>query len=623
MSISARTGLFAAAIVLAAGTGSAVGQTVTVDTVQDVVDFGGAQTISDLPGPDGRVSFREAVIAANNTAGPQTIAFAIPTDDWWLVDNMAVLRIELSGPTVTGDQTTIDFTTQTEFTGDTNPDGPEVGIYGVHPNYHGTAAIGIRANDCVVRGLGFVWNRIPVVIGGGQGNRVVACQTPAVRIGDSLGPEAPSFNVIGGTNPEDGNILGNVVISCYANDNIVIGNEIGSVDIVGSQYCVHPERNRIGGPTLAERNFITDTGDLGNEGCPIDAGIEVYWARDTLIEGNCIGVTRDGTARTGSGTSGVDVGDSIDTTIRNNLIAGQRIVGVRNCADVVAGQGILLKAINEDNVGVVIEGNMIGTDATGRHGITTLHGIVVRSISGLFRVRDVRIGGVEPGQSNLIAFTERAGVAVVEPAIDTEISGNSIHSNGMLGIDLAIWNDAFLAGDGVTANDPCDTDVRGGNEQQNFPVLDLAEIVGGTLHVVGSLESRPGRQYRVEFFADSACDPSGHGEGEVFLGSTTVETDQACRAAFDVVLDAPALPGDVITATATDLLVGATSEFSACVEAAGCAVDFNGDGAVNTLDVLAFLNAWNADDHSADFNGDGTLDTRDVLAFLNAWNAGC
>ncbi|HZW08739.1 MAG TPA: GC-type dockerin domain-anchored protein [Phycisphaerales bacterium] len=56
---------------------------------------------------------------------------------------------------------------------------------------------------------------------------------------------------------------------------------------------------------------------------------------------------------------------------------------------------------------------------------------------------------------------------------------------------------------------------------------------------------------------------------------------------------------------------------------AGCAADFNGDGAVNTLDVLAFLNAWNDGDNRADFNGDGTLDTRDVLAFLNAWTAGC
>lgn len=54
-----------------------------------------------------------------------------------------------------------------------------------------------------------------------------------------------------------------------------------------------------------------------------------------------------------------------------------------------------------------------------------------------------------------------------------------------------------------------------------------------------------------------------------------------------------------------------------------CIADFNGDGSVNTQDVLAFLNAWTAGDPSADVNGDGSVNTQDVLAFLNLWNAGC
>lgn len=54
-----------------------------------------------------------------------------------------------------------------------------------------------------------------------------------------------------------------------------------------------------------------------------------------------------------------------------------------------------------------------------------------------------------------------------------------------------------------------------------------------------------------------------------------------------------------------------------------CSPDFNGDGLVNTLDVLAFLNAFNTGDPAADFNGDGTVNTLDFLAFLNAFNTGC
>ena len=54
-----------------------------------------------------------------------------------------------------------------------------------------------------------------------------------------------------------------------------------------------------------------------------------------------------------------------------------------------------------------------------------------------------------------------------------------------------------------------------------------------------------------------------------------------------------------------------------------CVADFNGDGEVDTLDVLAFLNAWSAGDPAADINDDGAVDTLDVLAFLNLWGAGC
>lgn len=54
-----------------------------------------------------------------------------------------------------------------------------------------------------------------------------------------------------------------------------------------------------------------------------------------------------------------------------------------------------------------------------------------------------------------------------------------------------------------------------------------------------------------------------------------------------------------------------------------CPADFNGDGIVNTLDFLSFLNAFSAGDPSADFNGDGVVNTLDFLAFLNAYSEGC
>ena len=58
------------ALLLLLCTGTTAGaQTIYVDTSSDVVDFGGAQQVADLPGPDGRISLPEAGLASDNTPG--------------------------------------------------------------------------------------------------------------------------------------------------------------------------------------------------------------------------------------------------------------------------------------------------------------------------------------------------------------------------------------------------------------------------------------------------------------------------------------------------------------------------------------------------------------------------
>jgi hypothetical protein len=54
-----------------------------------------------------------------------------------------------------------------------------------------------------------------------------------------------------------------------------------------------------------------------------------------------------------------------------------------------------------------------------------------------------------------------------------------------------------------------------------------------------------------------------------------------------------------------------------------CVADFNGDGSVNILDVLGFINTWNVQGPGSDFNGDGSINILDVLGFINTWNLGC
>ncbi len=73
--------------------------------------------------------------------------------------------------------------------------------------------------------------------------------------------------------------------------------------------------------------------------------------------------------------------------------------------------------------------------------------------------------------------------------------------------------------------------------------------------------------------------------------------------------------------------LGGTSEglYDAWIARFGlpCVADFNGDGTVDTLDFIAYLNAFYSQNPGADLNGDGVINTLDFLEFLNAFNRGC
>jgi hypothetical protein len=131
------------------------------------------------------------------------------------------------------------------------------------------------------------------------------------------------------------------------------------------------------------------------------------------------------------------------------------------------------------------------------------------------------------------------------------LRGNSIHSNGGLGIDLDE--------DGVTPNDAGDAD-GGANRSQNFPVLS-GVLAGASTAVTGSLHSRADTSFTLDFYASAEADPSGFGEGQRYLGSAVVTTDTDGNALFEVTLEAGTVPGESLTATATDPS-GNTSEFS-------------------------------------------------------------
>ena len=77
----------------------------------------------------------------------------------------------------------------------------------------------------------------------------------------------------------------------------------------------------------------------------------------------------------------------------------------------------------------------------------------------------------------------------------------------------------------------------------------------------GTLNSLANSPYTIQFFSNQACDASGNGEGETFLGAVSVNTDAEWQRGHSLVRRDR---GQIVTATATSS-AGNTSEFSACV----------------------------------------------------------
>ncbi len=196
-------------------------------------------------------------------------------------------------------------------------------------------------------------------------------------------------------------------------------------------------------------------------------------------------------------------------------------------------------------------GNRIGTTADGRNDLgNRLDGVAITGSED----SNHELGGSFSGGSNTIAFNGGDGVSITS-GVRITVNGNSIFSNAGLGIDLA--------DDGPTPNDPGDAD-SGPNDLQNKPVLTAAKTVSGKTTVKGKLASQPDSGYTIQFFSN----PSGTNEGKKFIGEKSlVRTDGSGNATFTFSPAAKVPVGQTITATARainfDASNGDTSEFSA------------------------------------------------------------
>ena len=355
-------------------------------------------------------------------------------------------------------------------------------------------------------------------------------------------------HTIGGTTAGAGNLISGQHIGVRLRDgtsgNLVQGNLVGT-DVTGtlplpcSYRCVDTwgdQSDTIGGTSPGSGNVISVSPATYN------MAIAIQESPDLLVQGNLIGVDVTGTSVLPCDNGVYIVLDSTGTTI------GGAVAGAGNVIAGCTQHGVWL-----NNPGQVsVQGNFIGVDAVGAPLGNGLTGI------GVYQGDTVTIGGAAPGEGNTIAHNGGSGVAVGEAGLECgpgiSVVGNSIHSNAELGIDLE--------SDGVTANDLGDGDT-GSNGWQNFPVITAVTSGGGV--VEGTLNSLPSTDYELAFYSSSACDPSGHGEGELFLGTGLVTTDSAGDASFAAPVATAVGVGAFVTATATDP-DGSTSELSACFE---------------------------------------------------------
>ena len=278
---------------------------IIVNTTSDVLDFSDPQQVEDLPGSDGLVTLREAMIAANNTSGVQLIAFNIPTDDPGLEDGVFTIRPSSILPELSDNGTFIDGSTQTKLTDNANETGPVIKIdFSLQGDGCG---ITIGSSNNMIHSL-IICNAqvMGIQIKGPNANynKISGCFITGNGTGQHGGEhgitmkDGASYNIIGGTTADDRNIIsGNfrdgIVITLdplspnITTGNTVIGNFIGT-DYTGTiplpNVCgisiVGSSNNIIGGYKIGEGNVISGNNFIG---------LTIRECSNNRITGNLIG----------------------------------------------------------------------------------------------------------------------------------------------------------------------------------------------------------------------------------------------------------------------------------------------------------------------------------------------
>lgn len=388
-----------------------------------------------------------------------------------------------------------------------------------------------------------------------QGNRIGTDVTGTLALGNSWNGIylfSGTSNQIGGGNIGSGNLVsGNGRAGIYLTNStgqFIQGNYIGT-DLAGSNAVANllegidlekSNNNLIGGPGAG--NLISGVGTASH------SAVLLYTANKNTIQGNLVGPNATGNALVNNNASRAGL---VLWNSSSNQIGGT-LTGAGNVVSGNGSEGLYFTNATWN----YIQGNLIGVAADGISPMgNNGHNIDFDTGS----TNNV-LGGVASGAGNIIAYAKivsganNDGVRVRTNTFNNLISGNAIHHNSRLGINLG--------NTGVNPNVPCESSVSAtdANRLQNYPILSNATSGNLATLIRGSFDSAVGKTYALEFFASPTGNTNGYGEGQVFLGQTNLTLAGGCSTNFSITL--ASVPTNwVVTATATDP-ANNTSEFS-------------------------------------------------------------
>ncbi len=469
----------------------------------------------------------------------------------------------------------------------------------------GVAVRGATAVSNVIQG-----NSIGPALGG---NTAIVGQGAGIVIeGDGTANSGARNNTIGGGIEAARNIIsgndgpGIRIQDAGANNNTIVRNTIGLTtsgtaplaNLIGVLLTSGSASSTVGGASVTARNLISTNAT---------ADVLIDGSSNNLVAGNLIGTNSDGTGLPGGPTTNTGVliqnnssGNTIggSTTSAGNVISGHGVVGL----------SILGSLTPDPNDGVatqnLVQGNVIGAGVGGSGALPNAVGLLIGSAA-----TDNTIGGLTTAARNIISGNTGDAIQIVDPETADNLvqgnliglaadgttalanggdgiqitasssntiggtaigAGNTIANNGGTGILVDSGTNNLLSRNLLFLNGALGIDlVNGGNNDQAAPSLTSAQTSGTTTTVAGTLNSTPATTFTVEFYSnDPPADPSGAGEGQRFIGQTTVTTDASGLGSFSANLTPAVAAGQFISAIAINnaaapaTQIGDTSQFA-------------------------------------------------------------